>query len=106
MVDTFKYDWDGKEWQSFALVLVRQRHGATNVQRVPDADRGDLGLEAFTITDGCLYQCYAPMYSSQMAERTRKIRAKMNMDIGKLLMNAGRVREMLGSLQVVRWILL
>ena len=52
-------DWKGDEWQEFALQLVQRRHGAENVQVVPDKVKGDAGLEFFT-TCGCLYQCYAP----------------------------------------------
>jgi hypothetical protein len=51
--------WDPDGWQAFALQLVQLRHYPQNVQIVPDAVRGDAGIEFFS-TDGCLYQCYAP----------------------------------------------
>jgi hypothetical protein len=105
MADSYKYDWDPRDWQSFALQLIRERHGAVNVQRVPDAHRGDSGLEAYSF-DGCLYQCYAPKFPLPIAERARKTRAKLNADVSKLIANAETIEGWLGAVTVSRWILL
>jgi len=105
MAESYKYDWDPKEWQNFALQLVRERHGAANVQRVPDEHRGDSGIEAYSF-DGCLYQCYAPKFPLPIVERAKKIRAKLNTDVSKLIANAKTIEGWLGAITVSRWILL
>ena len=98
-------EWDPYEWQDFALQLVRERHSAERCQRVPDRDRGDLGIEVFT-TDGCLYQCYAPDGDASVEQRRDRHRAKLSKDIGKLIRNASRIQKVLGGLIAGRWILL
>jgi hypothetical protein len=105
MVESYKFDWAPDEWQDFGLQLIRERHGGSNVQRVPDEDRGDAGLEAFTF-DGCTYQCYAPEFTPDISFRATKIRAKLNRDVKKLARNKGTVAKLLGSLKASRWILL
>jgi hypothetical protein len=60
MPDEYQYSWDPKDWENRVLQLIRERHGSDNVVRIPDKDRGDLGLEAYTY-DGSVYQCYDAM---------------------------------------------
>jgi len=105
MVETYKNDWDPEDWQNFGLQLIRERHGGANVQRVPDKDRGDSGMEAFTF-DGCVYQCYAPEFTPDISFRTEKIRAKLNRDVNKLFEYALTITKLLGSVRISRWILL
>ncbi len=103
----FRYPraWGGTEWQEYAFRLVQLRHGATNVQRVPDKVRGDGGLEFFT-TDGCLIQCYAPEEISDTAKAASRMKAKATRDLPKLIRNCADITNMLNGIKANRWILL
>lgn len=97
--------WKGDEWQAFALQLVQRRHGAENVQIVPDIVGGDAGLEFFT-TSGCLYQCYAPQETSDVAKAASAMKAKAGQDLPKLAKNKDKIEPILCGIPVSRWILL
>ena len=105
MQSELKRDWDGKEWEAFALRLVQVRHGAHNVQVVPDRVRGDAGIE-FLTTDGCSYQCYAPEESANTAKAASAMKSKATRDLGKLRKNAETIKGLLGERKIGRWILL
>lgn len=98
-------EWKGKEWQEFALQLVQRRHGAENVQVVPDKVKGDAGLEFFT-TCGCLYQCYAPEEASNVAKAASAMKAKAGRDLPKLEKNNETIKKLLAGTMARRWILL
>lgn len=98
-------EWKGEEWQDFALQLVQRRHGAENVQRVPDAVKGDAGLEFFT-TCGCLYQCYAPEEVSDVKKAASAMKAKAGRDLPKLEKNKVVIENLLAGTKIHRWILL
>jgi hypothetical protein len=98
--------WESGEWQAFALKLVQLRHqGGQNVQPVPDAVKGDAGIEFFT-TDGCLYQCYAPEEASDVAKAASAMKGKGRRDLSKLVKNQAVIASLLQTLKVKRWILL
>jgi hypothetical protein len=97
--------WKGDEWQAFALQLVQRRHGPENVQAVPDSVRGDAGIEFFT-TSGCLYQCYAPEESSDVAKAASAMKAKAARDLLKLAKYKEKIHQVLCEIKVARWILL
>lgn len=97
--------WKGDEWQAFALQLVQRRHGAENVQIVPDTVGGDAGLEFFT-TSGCLYQCYAPQETSDVAKAASAMKAKAGQDLPKLAKYKDKIEPILCGIPVNRWILL
>lgn len=101
---TFQRNWDGKSWQRRALLLVQLRHGAQNVQIVPDKVRGDAGLEFFT-TDGCLYQCYAPEEPGNTPKSTSAMKQKATRDLPKLRDNQATIGAILADLKCNRWIL-
>lgn len=101
---TFQKNWDGKSWQRRALLLVQLRHGAQNVQIVPDKVRGDAGLEFFT-TDGCLYQCYAPEEPGNTPKSTSAMKQKATRDLPKLRDNQATIGAILADLKCNRWIL-
>lgn len=105
MQSQLKRDWDGKDWEVFALRLVQTRHGAQNVQVIPDTVRGDAGIE-FLTTDGCCYQCYAPAQSAETAKAASAMKAKATRDLAKLKQNATTVKSLLGTTKITRWILL
>ena len=98
-------DWDSSDWESFALRLVQVRHGAQNVQTVPDKVRGDAGIEYLT-TDGCCYQCYAPQQSSDTKKSASAMKQKAARDLAKIKENQGTIVGMLGARKLTRWILL
>jgi hypothetical protein len=75
--------WDPDGWQAFALQLVQLRHYPQNVQIVPDAVRGDAGIEFFS-TDGCLYQCYAPEEVADVGKAASAMKEKARRDLNKL----------------------
>ena len=105
MQSDLKRDWDGTEWEEFALRLVQVRHGAQNVQRVPDNVRGDAGIE-FVTTEGCCYQCYAPAQSADTAKAASAMKRKATRDLTKLKKNASTIEALLGTRKLTRWILL
>lgn len=101
----FRRAWDGKEWQTYTLLLAQYRHGASNLQRVPDKVQGDAGVEFFSL-DGCLYQCYAPEEVSDVAKATSAIKAKATRDLDKLIKYATILEKILQGTKGHRWILL
>ena len=105
MSHDFKRDWDGADWEKFARRLVQVRHGAQNVQTVPDTVRGDAGIE-FLTTEGCCYQCYAPGQSADSAKAASAMKAKATRDLKKLTKNRQTIKALLGDRKITRWILL
>lgn len=101
----YRRAWKPDEWQSFALQLVQRRHGPENVQVVPDAVAGDAGLEFFT-TSGCLYQCYAPEETADVAKAASAMKAKAGRDLPKLVKYKDKIEAILGGIPATRWILL
>lgn len=97
--------WEGKDWEHFSLRLVQERHGATNVQMVPDKVRGDAGLECFTL-DGCCYQSYAPQEVSDTAKAASSMKQKASRDLRKLKSNEEIIKSILNGLVIKRWIML
>ena len=105
MQSEVKRDWDSDEWEAFALRLVQARHGAQNVQTVPDKVQGDAGIE-FLTTEGCCYQCYAPAQSADTAKAASAMKRKATRDLGKLPKKARTIKGLLGTRKINRWILL
>lgn len=101
----FRRDWDSEDWERFARRLVQGRHGAQNVQTVPDTVRGDAGIEYFT-TDGCCYQSYAPEQSSDTKKAASAMKRKASRDLSKLRENESTIAGLLGAQKLTRWILL
>ncbi len=97
----------GDEWQDLCVRILHQHHGAGNLLEVPDDDRGDAGLEAFSL-DGHAYQCYAPRYEPlTAAQRLRKQRDKLNEDVTKFINNDEKLKSLIPSgLLIERYILL
>ncbi|MER7347186.1 hypothetical protein ABT390_17500 [Streptomyces aurantiacus] len=97
--------WDPDTWQEWSIRLLRQHHGADNVIKVPDQDRGDLGIECFT-RSGIVYQCYCPE-NPDLAPRALydNHRNKITTDIGKFIKNKDELIRLLKSVRVRSWIL-
>jgi hypothetical protein len=105
MADRYRRDWPGDAWQAYCVSLVQLRHGAANVQRVPDHVQGDAGIEFFT-TDGCAYQCYALEETSDTKKAASAMKQKAARDLPKLNANAATLTGLLQATILHRWILL
>lgn len=105
MGQIYNRNWDGLAWQRRCHLLVQLRHGASNVQSVPDRVNGDAGLEFFTF-DGCLYQCYAPETPEDTAKSSSAMKQKATRDLPKLKKNEAILTKLLAGLKFKRWILL
>lgn len=99
--------YSGDEWQELCLRVLHEHHQGPELIEVPDDDRGDAGLEAFSLT-GCAYQCYAPEGEPLTTRRRyEKQRNKMTKDVGKFVNNAQKIKDMLPpELRISHWVLL
>ena len=95
----------GDAWQEWANQLLTLHYGPTEYQRVPDKDKGDAGLEGFTISDGHAYQSYGCVEPLSTQQRYEKQRIKMTRDINKFIGNNVTLSRLLGTTKVTRWIL-
>src|SRR5687767_1323485 len=98
--------FDGDEWEEFSLWLLQDRHGVLEVQKVPAADRGDLGIDYYCVSEGVVYQCYAAEEPMSIRQRAEKQKAKMTVDLGKLRDNAAEVSRLMHGVPIRRWVLL
>jgi hypothetical protein len=96
---------DGPDWEEEIFLLLQIRHGPNHVQRVPAVDHGDLGIDAFCLSDGSVYQCYAPQGASAVRERYTRHRKKMTEDVDKFIDRRDKISAVLGNLRISRWIL-
>ena len=96
--------YSGPEWQDYVLNLLRI-HYSTSLSIVPDTDRGDFGIEAFT-TDGCAFQCYAPAEPLRTTQRYEKHRDKMTADLAKFCRNEVGLLGILGATKISTWVLM
>jgi hypothetical protein len=101
----FPRQWDGTAWQEYSLRLAQVRHGAENVQQVPDKVRGDCGIEFFAL-NGCLYQCYAPEEVYDIQKAASGMKTKSLRDLKKLEDYKDTIADILQSTKARRWILL
>lgn len=97
----------GDEWQDLCLRVLHEHHSGAELVEVPDDDRGDAGLEAFSLT-GCVYQCYAPEGEPlSTGVRYEKQRDKMTDDVRKFIVNADKIKNLLPpDLKISYWVLL
>lgn len=91
------------DWQKFVIRLLYVRHG-TNLIEVPDQDKGDHGIEAFT-TDGCVYQCYAPEGDVGPSILAQRHKTKITNDVAKLHKNKVKLAQIFGDTKISRWLL-
>jgi hypothetical protein len=95
----------GEEWQRWANQLLIRHYGPTEYQRVPDNDKGDAGIEGFTVSDGRAYQAYGCEEPVSTTDRYEKQRAKMTTDIGKFINNRSILERIFGAVKITRWVL-
>ncbi len=94
-----------KEWEAFCAIMLRYHYKAKNFWEVPDEDKGDLGLEFFTV-DGTLFQCYYPDLNIDMAGYRTKIQKKIREDLKKLKKNETAIAKLLDDIVVNQWVLI
>jgi hypothetical protein len=75
------------------------------IQFIPDRDRGDGGLEAY-LFDGTAYQCYAAEDAYSTSDLTDAQKSKIRNDIAKLSKNEKQTKALLGTILLIRWVLL
>lgn len=97
--------WDGDDWENHVGRLLQDRHGATNVQKVPAKHFGDGGLDYYCTSETVVYQCYAVQEPVDIATRALKQKTKITTDIGKLCKADGLAAKLFKSKPVSRWIL-
>jgi hypothetical protein len=96
---------DGDDWQIFVVQLLSVRYGADLIE-VPDQHKGDSGIEAFSISDCCVFQCYAPEGpASNVSELAKKHKHKLSVDIKKFCENRKELQALFGTTKIRRWIL-
>lgn len=69
------------------------------------ATPGDYGLEGFTKTTGCGYQCYCPDKVYPNKDLYEKQRDKITTDLKKLQTNEADLKKVLGLTKLRRWYL-
>jgi len=97
--------WTGPEWEQHINGLLSLRYPPGDFQRVPAEHGGDCGVEGFSRSDGCAYQCYAPSEPVAVRELHKRQRTKMTDDIAKFIKNKTRLAEIFGRTKIRRWLL-
>ena len=97
--------WSPDDWEEYVNDLLRLRYGPTDYQRVPATDRGDCGIEGFSISDRAAYQSYAAQEYATNNQLYEKQRAKMTADIGKFIRNRAKLQGLFGDVRIRRWVL-
>lgn len=95
----------GEDWQNWVDKLLTLHFGISEYQRVPDHQRGDAGIEGYSISSGCVYQAYGPEEPLTTKELYDKQRNKITNDIKKFIENKDILISILGSIKIKRWIL-
>lgn len=95
----------GPLWESFCERMLRHEFGWKNFTSVPDADRGDHGIEFFT-TCGVIFQCYYPSPTFSMEDHRINVQKKINGDLNKLNKHKIEIKKMLGDIKISSWVLL
>jgi hypothetical protein len=95
----------GKEWQLWANKLLMKHYGPAEYQPVPDHDRGDAGIEGFTVTSGHCYQAYGCVEPISTRARYIKQRDKITTDVAKFIANRPVFVRTFGPTVITRWVL-
>lgn len=95
----------GTEWEDWANRLLSHHYGPADYQRVPSKDRGDAGLEGYSISERVAFQCYGCEEPIGVSERYEKQRNKMTEDVGKFINNKTTLQGIFKPLQMTRWVL-
>lgn len=95
----------GNDWQDWANQLLTVHYGPTEYLRVPDKQKGDAGIEGFTLTNGHVYQAYGCEEPIGLKERFEKQRDKMTRDLKKFVDNKALLEKIFGDTKIKKWVL-
>ena len=94
--------FDGNSWERLCQLVFKHKFAADGYIQIP-ATPGDYGLEGFTKTTGCGYQCYCPDKAYPPRELYEKQRDKTTADLRKLQTNVADLTQVLGTTKLRRW---
>jgi hypothetical protein len=94
----------GDDWEDWANRLLSHHFGPTDYQRVPAKDRGDAGIEGFSVSQREAFQCYGCEEPISVEARYEKQRTKMTIDIKKFIDNRDALLRLFGPLKMRRWV--
>lgn len=96
----------GDDWENWANRLLSHHFGPTDYQKVPAKDRGDAGIEGFSVSQREAFQSYGCEEPISVEERYVKQRNKMTTDIRKFIENKDTLLRLFGpALKIKRWVL-
>lgn len=95
----------GPDWENWANKLLACHYGPAEYQTVPDKDKGDAGIEGFTLSGGHAYQAYGCEEPISTTERYEKQRSKLSKDIKKFIDNKAILGKIFGGVKISRWVL-
>jgi hypothetical protein len=96
--------FDGPSWERLCQQVFKKKFAADGYQHIP-ATPGDFGLEGFTKTTSCGFQCYCPDKLYPDKELYEKQRDKITEDLGKLRKYEQDLKALLGPTKLRRWYL-
>ncbi|SRR6266566_4329233 len=96
--------WNPKEWEKHIQLLLKRRyaHLPGSYQEVPDAVKGDCGIEGFA-KDGTAYQCYAAQSWPNPEDLLKRQKNKINADIAKFVKHEDELCELFGIVKIGQW---
>jgi hypothetical protein len=94
--------FDGNSWERLCQLVFKRKFSDDGYIQIP-ATPGDYGLEGFTKTTGCGYQCYCPDKIYPAKDLYEKQRDKITTDLKKLLTNKADLLKILGPTKLRRW---
>ena len=94
--------FDGNSWERLCQLVFKRKFTDDGYTHIP-ATPGDYGLEGFTKTTGCGYQCYCPEKVYPPKELYEKQRDKITTDLKKLQTNEADLTKVLGATKLRRW---
>ena len=96
--------FDGDSWERLCQQVFKKKFAADGYQHIP-ATPGDFGLEGFTTSTGCGFQCYCPdaLYPDKVLHE--KQRDKITVDLKKLRAYEKDLKKLLGTTKLRRWYL-
>lgn len=94
--------FDGNSWERLCQLVFKRKFTDVGYTHIP-ATPGDYGLEGFTKTTGCGFQCYCPDKVYPPKELYEKQRDKITTDLKKLQTNEAELTKVLGTTKLRRW---
>lgn len=104
MFQTSYGPFDGNSWERLCQLVFKRKFTVDGYTHIP-ATPGDYGLEGFTKTTGCGFQCYCPDKSYPAKDLYEKQRDKITTDLKKLHTNEADLKKILGTTKLRRWYL-